>query len=191
MPTVGLVSGLVAVSALLGLLLGRVVRRRVGFVVEVESVSMTPTLGPGQRLVARVPGAVRRGDVVVVDSAELRRTVVKRVVGLPGEHVAVDARGRVVVDGHCLDEPYVAHRGGPPRVFDVPPDQLLLLGDNRSASSDARVWREPYVPVRAVRGRVVGHRPPPPRAVPGPAPRPRVPAPDRPHPHAAVPRGVG
>lgn len=148
----------VAVSALVAVLVARGIRHRVGFVTEVESLSMTPTLAPGQRLLARRPGSarpLRRGDVVVVDSVEVGRPIVKRVVGLPGEHVDIDASGRVLVAGHELVEPYVVHRGGRPRRFDVPPDHLLLLGDNRAASSDARVWRTPYVPVSAVLGRLV------------------------------------
>ena len=77
----------VAASAVLALMLGWAIHRRLGFVTEVESVSMAPTLVPGQRLLARRPGArgrLRRGDIVVVESAELGRPIIKRVVGLPG-----------------------------------------------------------------------------------------------------------
>lgn len=149
---------LVAASTVLALLLARAIHRRLGFVTEVESVSMAPTLAPGQRLLARRLGAARplsRGDIVVVDSAEVGRAIIKRVVGLPGERIDIGADGRVRVGGHDLVEPYVSHRGGRPGAFQVPAGHLLLLGDNRAGSSDARVWREPYLPVSAVLGRVV------------------------------------
>jgi signal peptidase I len=129
-----------------------------------------PTRVPGQHLLARRPLAGRslgRGDIVVVDSAELGRPIIKRVVGLPGEHVEVDADGRVRVDWRDLPEPYVVHHGGMPRRFEVPLGHLLLLGDNRAASSDARRWREPFVPVSAVRGRVRRPGRPPRAADPG------------------------
>ncbi|MFK5634499.1 MULTISPECIES: signal peptidase I [unclassified Ornithinimicrobium] len=151
-----------AVPTVLALLVGRAIHRRLGFVTEVESVSMAPTLASGQRLLARRQRAARplsRGDIVVVDSAELDRPIIKRVVGLPGEHIDVGADGLVQVAGHGLAEPYVVHGGGRPGAFDVPSGHLLLLGDNRARSSDARGWRMPYVPVSAVLGRVVPHAP--------------------------------
>lgn len=176
----------VAASTALALLLGWAVHRWLGFVTEVESVSMAPSLAPGQRLLARRHRAtrpLRRGDIVVVDSTELGRPIIKRVVGLPGEHIDVTADGRVRVAGEDLVEPYVVHRGGRPGAFQVPAGHLLLLGDNRAASSDARVWREPYVPVSAVLGRAArrgwssaaadgGRRPPRSVAVPTGSPPP-------------------
>jgi signal peptidase I len=172
---------LVTASAVLALLLGRAIHHRLAFVTEVVSLSMAPALTPGRRLLTRRQSAaarpLRRGDVVVVESAELRRPVIKRVVGLPGEHIDVGKDGRVQVAGHDLPEPYVVHRGGRPSAFDVPTGHLLLLGDNRARSSDARMWRQPYVPVSAVLGRVLRHGwssaadetdPRPPRCAAGP-----------------------
>ncbi|WP_406723815.1 signal peptidase I [Streptomyces sp. GD-15H] len=144
-------------AALLAVAVGLVARRRLGFVTMVESDSMTPTLTPGRRLLTRRPGVsrpVQRGDIVVVHSAELARVIVKRVIGLPGEHVDV-AAGEVWVDGERLSEPYVIWRGGRSGSFDVPDGHLLLLGDNRARSSDSRSWRQPYLPVGVLRGIVL------------------------------------
>lgn len=100
---------------------------------------------------------VARGDVVIFRFPEdPRRDFVKRVVGLPGETVAI--RDRVVrIDGRPLPEPYAFHSDDrvwpddpaipedrrrrdqlPPRV--VPPDSYFVLGDNRDDSSDSRFW---------------------------------------------------
>lgn len=71
---------------------------------------MAPTLRDGQLALTtrlRRLSPIRRGDLVVVESAELARSVVKRVIGLPGETVTIEA-GRVCVDGDVLDEPYAA-----------------------------------------------------------------------------------
>lgn len=145
----------VVASAVLAVAIGLVVRRRLGFVTRVESASMGPTLAPGQQLLTRRSGGpVRRGDITVVRSAELGRVIVKRVIGLPGEHVDV-AAGKVWVNGKRLPEPYVFQWGGRSGSFDVPAGHLLLLGDNRARSSDSRNWRQPYLPVSALRGTVL------------------------------------
>ncbi|QCU76945.1 signal peptidase I [Citricoccus sp. SGAir0253] len=146
-----------AAVAGLALLVGWAVRRWLVVLAEVEADSMVPTLRPGRRVLVRRHGVarrLRRGDVVVAHSAELGRPVVKRVIGLPGERVEVAAGGRVVVEGHALEEPYVLHRGGPGRSLRVPAGHVMLLGDNRARSSDARTWRNPFVPVSAILGRV-------------------------------------
>ncbi len=119
----------------------------------VRSRSMEPTLRDGQLVLTRSlrrASPIRRGDLVVADVPELGRRVVKRVVGMPGEHVTF-RDGAVAVGGTPLDEPYASrsvYRGS----FDMPAGHYLVLGDNRDASSDARTWRQPYLP----RGRLVG-----------------------------------
>lgn len=129
----------------------------------IRSRSMEPTLHDGELVLTRsLRGGVRRGDVVVADSRHLRRRIVKRVVGLPGERVVM-ADGAVLVDGLPLVEPYASasvYRG----VFDVPDGHYLLLGDNRDVSDDARSWPVPYTGRAELVGRLVGpswrpHRP--------------------------------
>lgn len=121
----------------------------------VRSRSMEPTLHDGRLALTRSlrrTSPVRRGDLVVADSAELRRHVVKRVVGLPGERV-VFRDGVVDVDGVRLVEPY-ATRSVYSGTFAVPAEHYLLLGDNRDGSDDARSWREPYLHRDALVGRL-------------------------------------
>ncbi|WP_438853470.1 signal peptidase I [Agromyces sp. M3QZ16-3] len=81
-------------------------------------------------------------------------TLVKRVIGTPGEVVACcDSTGAVLVDGRPIDEPYVSNDFAfeegvldcttsprSTRCFDevaVPEDSYLMLGDNRSGSRDS------------------------------------------------------
>lgn len=152
-------TALVIAAALSAVVVGRAARRRLGFVTVVESESMMPTLTPGEWLLTRRPEAsrpVRRGDIVVVRSAELGRVIVKRVIGLPQEHVSV-AAGHVRVDGRPLPEPYVTLWGGPSASIDVPDGHLLLLGDNRARSNDGRRWRQSCVPMTALQGRTGPH----------------------------------
>lgn len=127
----------------------------IAWLTRVESGSMAPTLRDGQLVVTRALGPnrpVRRGDVVVLDSVELGRHVIKRVVGLPGERVDIEA-GRLRIDGCAWDEPYASPSvfNG---IFEVPGDHYFLLGDNRDVSVDSRSWDQPFIARTALRGRL-------------------------------------
>jgi len=122
----------------------------------VRSHSMAPTLPDGSLALTRRLGRatpLRRGDMVIVRLGEQGHAMVTRIIGLPGEKVALKA-GAVHIDGRVLPEPYAS-----PSVFTdsyrVLPDHYFLLGDNRDASSDSCTWRDPYVPRKAILGRIV------------------------------------
>jgi signal peptidase I len=132
----------------------------------VQGDSMRPTLDPGQRIaVGPLRGTLRRGELVLLRRPE--REMVKRVVGLPGEHVRL-VGGRLEVDGRQLAEPYAV--GGPVLGGVVELDltlgdnELVVLGDSRRHSTDSRsfgpvrldevvgVVRFAYWPPRRLRG---------------------------------------
>jgi signal peptidase I len=67
---------------------------------------------------------------------------IKRVIGLPGDHVACCTDGKVTVNGVPLDEGQYLFPGNPPSTFKfsevVPAGHVWVMGDHRSDSDDSR-----------------------------------------------------
>ncbi len=106
--------------------------------------SMEPTLHTNDRIIVeKVTYRFRppqRGDIVVVQVYEGSQPLVKRIVGLPGEEIAI-RNGRVYINGQPLEEPYLREPtlGYLPPTR-IPPMHYYVLGDNRNGSSDSRVF---------------------------------------------------
>jgi signal peptidase I len=119
----------------------------------VPSVSMSPTITPGDRVCVepRRGNEPGRGEVWIFQMPN-GQVFIKRVIGLPGESVQVSG-GRVLIDGKPLAEPYVAA----PMNYSLAPVRLeagryFVLGDNRNASNDSHLWGP--VPRSQLLGRV-------------------------------------
>jgi signal peptidase I len=126
----------------------------------VQGTSMEPLLEDGERIVVNKFvyrfRPIDRGDVVVFwYPRDPSVSFIKRVVGLPGDTVAISA-GRLLVNGVAVDESYL-----PPSFRDtdsLPPTEVrrgyyFVLGDHRRSSNDSRSWGE--VPERYIYGRAV------------------------------------
>ena len=117
--------------------------------VVVPTGSMIPTIDEKSILfTTRIHNVekVQRGDILVFESEELHETLIKRLIGLPGETVVVDDEGKVTVDGVLLDEPDGVCQSDRSGEFHVPEGCYLFFGDNRKGSNDARRWDDPYIP---------------------------------------------
>lgn len=105
---------------------------------------MLPTLRPGDRVLVnrlayrwRPP---RRGELVVFRHPEQPGLhTIKRLIGLPGERVALQD-GQILVDGRTLTDPFGAGLGSYPEPFEwwLGPAEYVVLGDNRAESRDSR-----------------------------------------------------
>jgi signal peptidase I len=118
--------------------------------IRVVGNSMAPTYHNGRinfinRLAFRWHGP-KRGDVVSVQLDKSRLVLLKRVVGLPGERIALRA-GRVVVNGRTLDEPYANVAGSPPSQSEIVlgPDEYFVIGDNRDISDYGSVHQHELI----------------------------------------------
>ncbi|HEY9139256.1 MAG TPA: signal peptidase I [Bryobacteraceae bacterium] len=161
----------------------------------IPSGSMEGTLLTGDhvfvdKLIFAPPGAissrllpyrdVRRGDIIVLrDPVDLGKDLVKRAIGIPGDHIRLVDK-RLILNGHAVNEPYVQHispyidqyrdnfPAAPPEPgvmqpaiamltgnvvngeLVVPPGCVFAMGDNRDDSLDSRYWG--FVPRQNIEG---------------------------------------
>lgn len=89
-----------------------------------------------------------RGDVVVLKPPyDEKKHLIKRIIGLPGETIEVDAT-RVTIfnkdnpNGYLLSEPYVDPSYQSARVarYSLGTNEYFVMGDNRTVSYDSRNW---------------------------------------------------
>ena len=112
--------------------------------VRVDGFSMIPTLQDGEFvLVSKLNYKftdVERGDIIVFYfPMDPGQELIKRVIGVPGDHVIVK-EGVVTVNGQALEEPYIAEAPRYNGEWGVPEGQFFVLGDNRNDSSDSHSW---------------------------------------------------
>lgn len=109
---------------------------------KIESTSMLPTFREGSvhfiyRLAYRGAAKPQRGDIVGIRTSGETVMYVKRIVGLPGERLAI-RDGVVWIDGKPLDEPYVRPGRRPwnrPGV-QLGETQYFVVGDNRTMAQE-------------------------------------------------------
>lgn len=134
----------------------------------VSGNSMEPTFCNGDLILVQAKwlslfGTEGLRDRVVVVSANNGARAIKRVLGTAGEKIRI-TEGSVVRNGHPISEPYVCTESadyfhnwphyvakGEPDYAIMPDGAVFVLGDNRAASSDSRIFGP--LPTRNIVGR--------------------------------------
>ncbi|AQS58639.1 signal peptidase I [Desulforamulus ferrireducens] len=134
-------------TVVIALVLSLVVRTYIAEARWIPSESMLPTLKVGDHLLIdkayyKLRG-LERGDIVVFQApptAQEDKDLIKRVIGLPGEKIAIKD-GIVYINDQPLDESYIFEK--PHSDFNaiiIPEDKVFVMGDNRNNSYDSRYW---------------------------------------------------
>lgn len=146
-------------ALVIALLLAGVLRTVLVQPYRVEGASMESSLHDSERLFVNRLGyrlhPPRRGDVVVVDLPDEDITIIKRIIGLPGETIEI-RDGSVFIEGELLHEPYLTQAMldvyGPVR---IPEEHYFVMGDNRQNSRDSRSLSIGFVPQDQIKGQAV------------------------------------
>lgn len=158
---------------------------------QIPSGSMKPTLEVGDFILVnkfayglRLPvldtkvvdiGEPQRGDVMVFRfPSDPNVNYIKRVVGLPGDHVRYSSDKRLFINGQPVAEQLIGDEPGslgsarlyterlgeaehlvrkemrryriePDREWTVPAGHYFMVGDNRDNSNDSRYWDDPSI----------------------------------------------
>ncbi len=118
------------------------IRNYVAVPVTVHGTSMMPNLTNGQVLILkRYDKSIKRFDVVVLNYDNDR--LVKRVIGLPGEHIEYK-NSKLYVNGEIVEETMIDQKTEDFRLenigyYTIPKDYYFVVGDNRINSKDSRI----------------------------------------------------
>ncbi|TQR17415.1 signal peptidase I [Psychrobacillus soli] len=121
----------------------------------VDGESMMPTLQNGDRMVVNkigyMVGKPDRYDIVVFHAPE-QKNYIKRVIGLPGDHVEFN-NDQLFINGKKLPEPYLEQYKSEinegtltddftlediTQKHEIPEGYIFVMGDNRRYSKDSR-----------------------------------------------------
>lgn len=116
-------------------------------VIRVDGHSMDPTLQSGHFVLASRHDKPKRFDIVIlkerIDDDVATKTIIKRVIGLPGDVVTV-IDGVLYVNNKKYNEAYleaanIKNFKNVDWTITIPKDKIFVLGDNRDVSKDSRL----------------------------------------------------
>lgn len=113
----------------------------------IEGDSMKPLLRAGERvLISKLAvrkDNLRRFDIVVLYKPdEPDQSLIKRIIGMPGEVVEIRA-GKVLINDNPLPQPFAGSNPLSPadmKALLIPRGTYFVMGDNRSVSFDSRLF---------------------------------------------------
>lgn len=107
-------------------------------VFRVSGVSMEPTLKDGSYVIVRKNVELQRGNLVLAYD-QMGGCIVKRVVGLGGDYIQITSNS-VHVNGELFDCRKNHKNSEFIMEIYVPENAVFLLGDNRTESTDSRMF---------------------------------------------------
>ncbi|MCC7615343.1 MAG: signal peptidase I [Liquorilactobacillus nagelii] len=118
--------------------------------IQVNGISMEPTLHSKEEMLITLPGKIKRFDIVIIKTPD-HVTYVKRVIGLPGDTLKYK-NDHLYINRQRISEPFISREIADKNenytsdftlkeltgLNKIPRNQYFVLGDNRRISKDSR-----------------------------------------------------
>ncbi len=120
--------------------------------VRVDGDSMNKTFKNGDILILYKLSKIKRFDVIVLHEEKDNEKIIKRVIGMPGDTVAIKD-GEIYINDEKIDDEYAYGMTSDYDRITLKSDEYFILGDNRLISKDSRYFGP--VKEKEIKGKVI------------------------------------
>lgn len=107
--------------------------------VRVDGDSMKNTLKNGDILLLYKLSSINRFDIIVLDEEKDNEKIIKRVIGMPGETIAIK-KDKIYINDKVIDDEYAYGETSDYNKVTLRDNEYFILGDNRLISKDSRYF---------------------------------------------------
>lgn len=120
--------------------------------VRVDGDSMNKTFKNGDILILYKLSKIKRFDVIVLHEEKDNEKIIKRVIGMPGDTVAIKD-GEIYINDEKIDDEYAYGMTTDYDRITLKSDEYFILGDNRLISKDSRYFGP--IKEKEIKGKVI------------------------------------
>lgn len=120
--------------------------------VRVDGDSMNKTFKNGDILILYKLSEIKRFDVIVLHEEKDNEKIIKRVIGMPGDTVAIKD-GEIYINDEKIDDEYAYGMTSDYDRITLKSDEYFILGDNRLISKDSRYFGP--IKEKEIKGKVI------------------------------------
>lgn len=107
--------------------------------VKVDGDSMYNTLSDNDIVLLYKLSSIKRFDIIVLKESDNNATIIKRVIGMPGDKVKV-RNNKIYINNKIIEDEYAYGETSDYDEITLGDDEYFVLGDNRLISKDSRYF---------------------------------------------------